>query len=401
MTQEQLAHRLGVSYQAVSKWENEQSCPEITLLPLLSDVFQVSIDELFGKKGNGDIRKGLIAEYLFEGDAQDSSGKDHHGTVFGAVPCVDRFGNRDSAYSFDGNDDYIVIDPAPPLNPEAFSLSIWCCYDQGAKLEGWNSAIVSQDGHFKNRVFQLSTLDHQMTFHRFLNDPDLYIPSSLQKEYWYHIAVTYSNHLFKLYQNGILIHECQGTLTPCLEEPIFIGRKATDEPYFFFKGKIDDFRIYDRALELDEVNALYVENGWVPAEPVVPAAVTDSAMDAPVLDSVANVQLQFPRKDIKSAAQWYIHHLGFKLHMEHPDEFYMLTLFNGPNLYLHSSLTDHAIKESFPHFVYRTKRPVEQLKAHLIAAGALDVQVRNEGFAHFICFEDPFGKSWMVKREKR
>ncbi|MGN7385238.1 helix-turn-helix transcriptional regulator [Paenibacillus sp. SAFN-117] len=52
MTQEQLANRLGVSYQAVSKWENEQSCPEITLLPLLADLFEITLDDLFGRKGN-------------------------------------------------------------------------------------------------------------------------------------------------------------------------------------------------------------------------------------------------------------------------------------------------------------------------------------------------------------
>jgi len=50
LTQEQLAGRLGVSYQAVSKWENGQSCPDIQLLPLIADIFEISIDELFGRK---------------------------------------------------------------------------------------------------------------------------------------------------------------------------------------------------------------------------------------------------------------------------------------------------------------------------------------------------------------
>ena len=48
-TQEQLAARLGVSFQAVSKWENAQSCPDILLLPALADIFHVSIDSLFGR----------------------------------------------------------------------------------------------------------------------------------------------------------------------------------------------------------------------------------------------------------------------------------------------------------------------------------------------------------------
>ena len=46
-TQEQLASKLGVSGQAVSKWENEIVMPDITLLPLIAEAFGVSIDDLF------------------------------------------------------------------------------------------------------------------------------------------------------------------------------------------------------------------------------------------------------------------------------------------------------------------------------------------------------------------
>ncbi|MDO4564349.1 MAG: helix-turn-helix domain-containing protein [Clostridia bacterium] len=47
-TQEQLAEKLGVSAQAVSKWENDVSCPDITLLPLLASTLGVTTDELLG-----------------------------------------------------------------------------------------------------------------------------------------------------------------------------------------------------------------------------------------------------------------------------------------------------------------------------------------------------------------
>jgi len=46
LTQEQLAEKLGVSGQAVSKWESDISCPDITALPMLSDIFGISVDEL-------------------------------------------------------------------------------------------------------------------------------------------------------------------------------------------------------------------------------------------------------------------------------------------------------------------------------------------------------------------
>ncbi len=50
LTQEALAQRLDVTNQAVSKWESETCCPDITLLPRLADVFGVTIDALFGRE---------------------------------------------------------------------------------------------------------------------------------------------------------------------------------------------------------------------------------------------------------------------------------------------------------------------------------------------------------------
>lgn len=50
MTQEALANALGVTNQAVSKWESEQSCPDIALLPSIADLFGVSLDYLFGRE---------------------------------------------------------------------------------------------------------------------------------------------------------------------------------------------------------------------------------------------------------------------------------------------------------------------------------------------------------------
>ena len=49
LTQEQFAAELKVSRQAVSKWENNLSCPDITILPELASIFGISVDELLGR----------------------------------------------------------------------------------------------------------------------------------------------------------------------------------------------------------------------------------------------------------------------------------------------------------------------------------------------------------------
>lgn len=51
LKQDDLAQMLGESPQAVSKWENDQTCPDISLLPKLAEILGVSVDELLsGKK---------------------------------------------------------------------------------------------------------------------------------------------------------------------------------------------------------------------------------------------------------------------------------------------------------------------------------------------------------------
>ena len=57
MTQEQLAEKLGISPQSVSKWENEISMPDISLLPTIAEIFGVSVDELFGLNENEKLRR--------------------------------------------------------------------------------------------------------------------------------------------------------------------------------------------------------------------------------------------------------------------------------------------------------------------------------------------------------
>jgi transcriptional regulator with XRE-family HTH domain len=56
LTQDQLAEAMGVSPQAVSKWENDISCPDITLLPQLADYFGISVDDLLRGPATQDVQ---------------------------------------------------------------------------------------------------------------------------------------------------------------------------------------------------------------------------------------------------------------------------------------------------------------------------------------------------------
>lgn len=62
LTQKQLADAVGVTPQAVSKWETDESCPDITALPLLAGVLGVSVDSLLGGEGAAEVKTGVVRD---------------------------------------------------------------------------------------------------------------------------------------------------------------------------------------------------------------------------------------------------------------------------------------------------------------------------------------------------
>lgn len=67
LTQEQLAERLGVTCQSVSRWENGQTYPDIEFLPVLADLFGISLDELMGHTKSA--REQRLSRLWDEGEA--------------------------------------------------------------------------------------------------------------------------------------------------------------------------------------------------------------------------------------------------------------------------------------------------------------------------------------------
>ena len=67
LTQDALAEQLGVTAQAVSKWENDQSCPDITMLPKLADIFGITTDDLLGRTTQQVHKAEIVEEEESEG----------------------------------------------------------------------------------------------------------------------------------------------------------------------------------------------------------------------------------------------------------------------------------------------------------------------------------------------
>ena len=64
VTQEEMGTTLGISYQAVSKWENNTALPDVQMIPKIAEYFGVTTDELFGYKLNALTNKERLIQFM-------------------------------------------------------------------------------------------------------------------------------------------------------------------------------------------------------------------------------------------------------------------------------------------------------------------------------------------------
>jgi len=204
-------------------------------------------------------RQDIVVELLMSGDARDTSGRGHDGQIEGATPATDRFGREHMAFHFDG-EDWIVVSPPPDLSDRAMTVSMWARYDS-CEFRWWNNCMLAQDNgddEGDRRIIQLSTHWQSVCWHR-MSEEDANSPVVLQPEAWYHLAATYDGRHHRLYVDGLLHDTRSGSLRKHSEEPLFVGRKGSEEWDFTFRGVLDDVRIYNRALSGEEIARLYRE----------------------------------------------------------------------------------------------------------------------------------------------
>lgn len=83
LTQEQFAVKLNVSRQAVSNWENNKNLPDIGMLILMSNVFEVSLDELI--KGENQMNNNMTEKVIRDGSETRKAKYNMISSVIGGV----------------------------------------------------------------------------------------------------------------------------------------------------------------------------------------------------------------------------------------------------------------------------------------------------------------------------
>jgi hypothetical protein len=135
------------------------------------------------------LQQGLVAYYPFNGNANDESGNGNDGTVNGATLTEDRFGNVNSAYSFDGVDDFIISSSDLPFGNSNRTISVWINISDfvtDAGIVGWGDF-----NYYSYSAIGVSPQTGKLFFWSYGNDLTSNIAVNLQQ--WNHVLVTYDS----------------------------------------------------------------------------------------------------------------------------------------------------------------------------------------------------------------
>lgn len=213
---------------------------------------------------SGSLVNGLVAYYPFCGNAYDQSGNSHNGSVSGATLTTDRFGNVNSAYNFNGSNNYIEIP-----NSSSFDLT------NSLTISSWiNTTNTSRPQYIINKstggtsdswLFDLAPFENsgviRMLCGGLVSNQPISNPIVLQPNTWYNVTATYDMQNVKFYINGILDRTFPvSSATPINSQNIRIGAPHSPFNANAFGGSIDDIGIWNRALTTQEVTQLYNQN---------------------------------------------------------------------------------------------------------------------------------------------
>lgn len=197
---------------------------------------------------------GLLTWWAGENNAIDSVNSLNGNLLNGATFAA---GKQGQAFSFDGVDDCVEVADTALLRPAQVSLEAWVYPQNAGVLAGLVSkepppAVVQNGYGFRQRS------DNRFWFVLGREGAGAFTASTtlLAANQWYHLVGTYDGANINLYVNGKLESTTPvGAVAIDSLSPIRMGRLNSDiEP---FNGKLDEVRVYNRALSEREVNALF------------------------------------------------------------------------------------------------------------------------------------------------
>lgn len=196
---------------------------------------------------------GLVAAYGFnEGSGTrvaDASSNANDGTISGATWTPE--GKFGGALSFDGVSNWVTIAAAPSLDlVTGMTLEAWVY--PTVVPNGWRAVILKEKLDGIVYSIYASSDPNTPTAGIFIGDQILYGGSQLTANIWTHLAATYDSTTLRLYINGVEVaRRAQTGPVQVSTNSLRIGGNRVWREYF--QGRIDEVRIYNRALTASEI----------------------------------------------------------------------------------------------------------------------------------------------------
>ncbi len=227
---------------------------------------------------------GLVGWWPFNGNANDESGNENHGTVNGATLTSDRSGKQNSAYNFDGISNLIKCSKTGPTGNPTLTISFWIKSSQktyGHLIGYGNNGLFGQD----LRIFiNNSICSNSIAFDTYGNQK---AKSNTLSDSWENYSISYDGNtgnnttIAKFYKNGILMSsECfnvnnsKTNISQLI--PITFGRYHGTVQTGFYNGLLDDIAIYNRTLTQEEITALFLGGACSkPSASITPKSTTN------------------------------------------------------------------------------------------------------------------------------
>jgi surface protein len=214
----------------------------------------------------------LVAYYPFNGNANDESGNRNDGVINGNVTLTtDRFGNNNSAFSFDGNESNITsTNDIEITGNQQRTIAAWINWNTNTNsvlpsihtILSWGEPCITSD----YSSLKIDCINSQAIFHAHFNDIRSF--NDVDSASWHLVVFTYNGNSAKLYIDGDIDNTYDVNLnTSSSILKIGYDTSATcwgvnEQWNTSFYGKIDDISIYNCALSPEQIDSLYHIGNW-------------------------------------------------------------------------------------------------------------------------------------------
>ncbi len=206
----------------------------------------------------GALLDGLQVHYTFDQTLNDSSGNNNDGVAFGGPTfSADKDGNANSAVSLDGLNDHIDVASLTRNSFSQLTITTWFRYT-GATTDAFRTIIGSSNGDF---FVGKNTGDTRFGVQDGPYNPSMITGSDAWDGEWHFIAYVANGNNGTLFLDGVTISG-NSSFNSTAGGFLNIGKEIDNNHYF--KGDVDDMRIFDRVLSNDEILQVQVLNSTVP-----------------------------------------------------------------------------------------------------------------------------------------